>query len=501
MDYRSSKRSSISFGSYQRQLNPLEGVGGFYQRQQQQQQRQQQQVGNIGGLGSLGLGGSSNYTLDKLKTVTACQYECSAPLFSVAWNYNDQVALGTYKEDSYNRIEIINASSDYSTWECAHVANVVYPVSRIQWMPQNNARLATCSDSLRIWSLDGSLQEQINLSLYKYGKHPSSASQKDTATLGQLPPVTSFHWSPISPNLLLSCSIDTTCTVWDLSNSTNYIKTQLIAHDSEVFDVKFLAQSTQLFASCGGDGSVRVFDLRSLTHSTIVYEHGSEQSRAPSANNKNTTLRVSSNSNAANNNNNNTNSNTNANHNANNNANHTNNNNATNNNNNANNNDTSTSGEPDDTLTSSQLDQTDMDQGSCALVRLEPNPFDPNVIVTVPQDSNAIIVLDMRYPGTPLLTLEGHIGPVNQVQWHPKRPGVLASCGDDCQVLYWDINSLLGQSATSSTRWANSNVVHSVDTPQMAYTTETEANNIVFNAQGSHVGVVHGKTFTAVGLP
>ena len=150
MDYRNSKRSSISFGSYQRQLNLLDNVGNngvnFYQRPNQghsqqlqhgQQQQQQQQLG----LGS----GNSNYTLDKLKTVTTCQYQSSAPLFALSWNQNDQCALGTYKEDSYNRIEIINGSNDYSTWECTNVANVVYPISRIQWMPQNNTRLATLS--------------------------------------------------------------------------------------------------------------------------------------------------------------------------------------------------------------------------------------------------------------------------------------------------------------------------------------------------------------------
>ncbi|CDO93839.1 unnamed protein product [Kluyveromyces dobzhanskii CBS 2104] len=473
MDYRGSKRSSISFGSYQRQLNIFDNVGNngvnFYQRQNQGSQPQQQL-----GIAS----GNSNYTLDKLKTVTSCQYQSSAPLYALSWNQNDQCALGTYKEDSYNRIEIISGSKDYSTWECTHVANVVYPVSRIQWMPQNNTRLATCSDSLRIWSLDGSLQEQINLSLYKYGKHPSSASQKDTATLGQLPPVTSFHWSPISPNLLLSCSIDTTCTVWDLSNSTNYVKTQLIAHDSEVFDVKFLAQSTQLFASCGGDGSVRVFDLRSLAHSTIVYEHGHEPAHGSSANvNKNCTAKVTAAGTGASG--------------------------AS-----AGSGSTDTSQASDSTLlprnrsqdSNASLGNMDPEPHSNALVRLEPNPFDPNVIVTVAQDSNAIIVLDMRYPGSPLVTLEGHIGPVNQVQWHPKKSGVLVSCGDDCQVLYWDINALLGQTVSNNSRWANQNVVHNVDTPQMAYTTDTEANNLVLNSTGSHVGTVHGKTFTAINL-
>jgi WD repeat-containing protein 68 len=48
-------------------------------------------------------------------------------------------------------------------------------------------------------------------------------------------------------------------------------KTQLIAHDKEVYDIAF-ARGTDVFASVGADGSLRLFDLRALEHSTIMYE-------------------------------------------------------------------------------------------------------------------------------------------------------------------------------------------------------------------------------------
>ena len=67
----------------------------------------------------------------------------------------------------------------------------------------------------------------------------------------------------------MTCSIDTTCTLWDLQ--TQVAKTQLIAHDKEVYDVAF-AKGTDVFASVGADGSVRMFDQRELEHSTIIYE-------------------------------------------------------------------------------------------------------------------------------------------------------------------------------------------------------------------------------------
>ncbi len=39
------------------------------------------------------------------------------------------------------------------------------------------------------------------------------------------------------------------------------LKTQLIAHDKEVYDMGFTS-GTDVFASVGADGSVRMFDLR-----------------------------------------------------------------------------------------------------------------------------------------------------------------------------------------------------------------------------------------------
>lgn len=86
----------------------------------------------------------------------------------------------------------------------------------------------------------------------------------------QVPPLTSFSWSEHSPNLIVTSSIDTTCTLWDIHTSTAL--TQLIAHDRAVHDVSFLPHSSDVFVSVGSDGSLRAFDLRALEHSTILYE-------------------------------------------------------------------------------------------------------------------------------------------------------------------------------------------------------------------------------------
>lgn len=82
--------------------------------------------------------------------------------------------------------------------------------------------------------------------------------------------MTNFSWNEKAPSLVVTSSIDTTCTVWNIDTSTAI--TQLIAHDREVYDVAWLPGSTDIFVSVGADGSLRAFDLRSLEHSTILYE-------------------------------------------------------------------------------------------------------------------------------------------------------------------------------------------------------------------------------------
>lgn len=89
-------------------------------------------------------------------------------------------------------------------------------------------------------------------------------------------PLTSFSWSQLDPSLIVTSSIDTTCTVWDISSSSAI--TQLIAHDREVYDVCWSTASREVFASVGADGSVRIFDLRSLDHSTILFEAAAQPS-------------------------------------------------------------------------------------------------------------------------------------------------------------------------------------------------------------------------------
>ena len=57
-------------------------------------------------------------------------------------------------------------------------------------------------------------------------------------------------------------------------------KTQLIAHDKEVYDIAF-ARGKDIFASVGADGSVRLFDLRSVSFFYHATESATESDASP----------------------------------------------------------------------------------------------------------------------------------------------------------------------------------------------------------------------------
>lgn len=73
------------------------------------------------------------------------------------------------------------------------------------------------------------------------------------------------------------------------------------------------------------------------------------------------------------------------------------------------------------------------------LMRLATSPHDTHLLATFAAESNVVRILDVRQPGQALLELRGHGGAVNTVEWSPNRRGLLASGGDDCQVLLWDL--------------------------------------------------------------
>ncbi|KAK3347975.1 WD40-repeat-containing domain protein [Neurospora tetraspora] len=323
-------------------------------------------------------------------------------------NSAGKLAIGSYLEDGHNYIQILEANltqtppdvyvpgtSKYSmdftrTAEATHS----YPVTRLLWEPPSSQKqstdlLATSGDHLRLWSLpadpvvptsgssitsrsgrDAPITKLTPLALLSNSKTPDHTA-----------PLTSLDWNTVQPSLIITSSIDTTCTIWDIPSLT--AKTQLIAHDKEVYDVRFCANSVDVFVSCGQDGSVRMFDLRSLEHSTIIYEPTGKEERDANG------------------------------------------------------------GRISPTLAQQTMSHPP------PLLRLATSPHDQHLLATFAMDSNVIRILDVRQPGQALLELRGHGGSLNCIEWSPNRRGTLASGGDDCQVLVWDLlNQPSGLNAT-----------------------------------------------------
>lgn len=87
--------------------------------------------------------------------------------------------------------------------------------------------LATTGDYLRIWNV--SPQGPKLEALLNNNKNSEYCA-----------PLTSLDWNREDPSLLGTACIDTTCTIWDVN--TQQAKTQIIAHDKEVYDI----------GACGG---------------------------------------------------------------------------------------------------------------------------------------------------------------------------------------------------------------------------------------------------------
>ena len=170
-----------------------------------------------------------------------------------------KLAVGSYKEEYSNKLLIIQllgkdkAENDgkYDTigdepeqkfikkCEIEHP----YPATKVMWAPPNfhtsqmsagpqKDLLATTGDYLRLWNVDENDKCELKHALNnnKYAEYCA--------------PLTSFDWNMSDPSIIGTCSIDTTCTIWDINAMTP--KTQLIAHDKEVYDIAFACGARRL---------------------------------------------------------------------------------------------------------------------------------------------------------------------------------------------------------------------------------------------------------------
>ncbi|CAJ0582191.1 unnamed protein product, partial [Mesorhabditis spiculigera] len=241
---------------------------------------QPQGSGGQAPTGSIGAVGAE----DKRKEIYG--YDANSTLFSSCWSPSVdpekrfRLAVSSFVEEYSNKVSIVQL--DESCWELVLRSSFdhPYPATKLMWIPDSKGTypdlLATSGDYLRLWRLgeDDSASLEVLLNTNRTAEYCA--------------PLTSFDWNEVDLNLIGTSSIDTTCTVWQLETGQvvgqtrngrmdGSVRTQLIAHDSEVFDIAFSRHSKDIFASVGNDGSVRMFDLRHLDHSTIIYEDSQKQ--------------------------------------------------------------------------------------------------------------------------------------------------------------------------------------------------------------------------------
>jgi len=198
--------------------------------------------------------------LDLNENKNIYDYTTNMKLYGITFQKGNcpRLAISSLEKRLDNKIEILELVDN--ELKNVYEQMVGYPCTKLLWSPNENksSLLAFSSDCIQIY--DYSEEKQVL----------SFQARLNNVKSQYCGPLASFDWNTVNDSLLGTASIDNTCTIWDLNKQT--IKTQLIAHDKEVFDIQF-GNDENTFISGGADGTVRLFDLRNLDHSTIIYEN------------------------------------------------------------------------------------------------------------------------------------------------------------------------------------------------------------------------------------
>lgn len=228
-------------------------------------------------------------------------YQSEWLVSSIAWRNDSKVAfelaLGSFIEEYSNHVTLVKLAKDDSDQEIQEVTTFEhpYPPTRILWKPNDesipvsssSSLLTTSADFLRIWRVESESQRQHDDGSKLVGSQTPAKVERKVKLESLLKtketdrvcaPITSFDWNRYDSRMIVSSCVDTTCAIWDIETSQQQavtsasLRSQILAHNHEVYDVSFLQNSRDVFVSVGGDGSARLFDLRKLETSTILYE-------------------------------------------------------------------------------------------------------------------------------------------------------------------------------------------------------------------------------------
>lgn len=287
-------------------------------------------------------------TEEKKENLTTANYEAPWPAYCLSWGSREnerqpfRFAISSYLLDYKNFIHLVERDENGKLVR-KHCYEHCYPPTKIMFSPKpipGNDLFITTADYLRLWNFfslpDGSGEVQ--------GLVFNSGGSACT-------PITSCDWNCDDLNMVGCCSVDGVVTIWDLEGRKSL--KQVMTNEREVYDVGFNTAST--FATCSADGSLRLFDLRNMEHSTILYEST---------------------------------------------------------------------------------------KCSIPLLRLAWNRQDTHYISTFGLDHNEAIIVDVRYPITPVTILSGrHTAPISAMAWSPQSAQNICTVGEDGLVCIWDANT------------------------------------------------------------
>ncbi|KAI4370165.1 hypothetical protein MLD38_018541 [Melastoma candidum] len=162
-------------------------------------------------------------------------YMAPWPIYALAWSVRSdkpsRLAIGSFLEEYGNKVELVQFNQETSVFstDARLMFDHPYAPTNIMFFPSeegglNRDLVATSGDYLRVWEIH---QERIELRALLNG---SKNSEFNSA-------ITSFDWAGFDPRRIATCSVDTTCTVWDIEREA--VDAQLVAHDKEVYDISW----------------------------------------------------------------------------------------------------------------------------------------------------------------------------------------------------------------------------------------------------------------------
>lgn len=159
---------------------------------------------------------------------------------------------------------------------------------------------------------------------------------------------------------------------------------------------------------------------------------------------------------------------------------------------------------------------------SSPLARIAFSNREQHQLACFSMDDSKTLILDMRSPGQPVAELLGHSGALSAIAWGnggagsgESGGGWLASCGDDAQLLIYDLTEKipveptkhkpsngpysLSPSATPDARTPSPTQTRAVEyQPVRAWTAPAEINNLAYDKDGEWIGCVSGQRLSVL---